>query len=226
VRKTAVASRDRTQIGSFNAPELQRLWRGAAGNDRSYEREILVALQPIGGKADVWKALADQISASPPGWRWWIRRHPASTSAQDEVCAPLLSMRRTNIVAGDAAQIPLPALLGHADAVVSLASGAAAEAEILGVRAFFLDHEALDTFPGLIARGSAQLIQVQSLQEAIGGLPEQLSRNRIEFRQIAETIHEIDRLAADYSRLCTEPASDEIHGSERVGRQREEPCAA
>jgi hypothetical protein len=214
-----------TQVAALDATHVERLWRGA-GNGRSYEREILVALQPIGGKGSIWKALADEIVASPPRWRWWIRRHPASTSAQDGEVAPLLCIDRRNVVEGEAAQIPLPALLGHMDALISLASGAAAEAEMFGVPAFFLDHEALDTFPGLVARGSATLIEVQSVREAIRRLPSHTPRDCIKSRPIADKLHEIDRIAADYSNLSRQPVSEEVHGSERIGGECQTPCAA
>lgn len=214
-----------TQIAALDAPELERLWRGVA-HGRRFDREILVALQPIGGKGAIWKALADEIAASPPNWRWWIRRHPASTSAQDAGFAPLLAIDRQAVIEGEAAQIPLPALLGHVDALVSLASGAGAEAEMFGVPAFFLDNEALDTFPGLIGRGSAKLIEVQSLREAIRRLPGLVQRNCINARPIDDTLREIDIIAADYSALCAQAADNEIHGLERVLSERQPPCAA
>lgn len=214
-----------SQIAGFDAPELQRLWHSAAG-EGTYEREILVALQPIGGKAGIWKALADEIASSPPSWRWWIRCHPASTSAQDSDCAPLLFMHQPNVIAGDAAQIPLPALVAHMDALVSLASGAAGEAEMFGVPSFFLNEEALDTFPELIARGRAAITSVQSLTGAIRAVPPRESRRGIAAPTIEDTLAEIDRIAAQYSKICRETAGNEIDRAERVFRESEAPCAA
>ena len=49
----------------------------------------------------------------------------------------LLSFHSPNVVTGDAAQIPLPALLAHMDAVVSLASGSTAEAAMFDVPLYF-----------------------------------------------------------------------------------------
>ena len=55
-------------------------------------REILVAFQPLGGFQDVWDALAAAIESAPSGWRWWLRRHPASRPCQDVEFRRLLSI--------------------------------------------------------------------------------------------------------------------------------------
>jgi len=104
-------------------------------------------------------------------------------------------------VSGSAAQIPLPALLGHMDALVSLASGAAGEAAMFGVPAFFLDEEARDTFPGLIARGEAAMVGVDRLLEAIAALPADRPGRSNGVPPIDETLAEVRRLAQDYSDL-------------------------
>lgn len=196
------------QIAGLRNGDGERLWKGASGH-RGYEREILVALQPIGGKSEVWDALAGVIRSAPPGWRWWIRRHPASTSKQDRAYGRLLSLDESNVVIGEAAQIPLAALLGRMDALVSLASGTSAEAAILGVPAFFLDREACDTFPGLIARGEAEMMDLANLVCAIASLPTGRSRPPVFPGSIEDRLIEIDRLAMDYAGLCAQSGSRE-----------------
>jgi hypothetical protein len=181
-------------------------------DDRSFDREILVALQPIGGKRAKWEALANDIESSPSSWRWWIRRHPASTPAQDKDYAPLLSLDRPGVIAGDAAQIPLPALLGRMDAVVSLASGAAAEAAMFNVPAFFLDEEALDTFPDLIAGGDAIFIGSNSLISEIAARAAPSCRRVVTQPSIEQTLDEIHRSAEDYSILCREARRKQFNG--------------
>jgi hypothetical protein len=194
-----------TQIGAMTAAERERLWREAVartGDRCRYEREILVTLQPIGGHRQTWESLAEQIESAPRGWRWWIRRHPASSMAQDAEYAPLLAIQRRGIVVGEAAQAPLPALLSHMDAQVSLASGSAAEAAMFGVPAFFLDAEARDTFPSLIFSGQAVIVDVASLIAAIARLPEKRRETGIRLPAIETTLGEIDRLAREYTRSC------------------------
>lgn len=136
-----------------------------------YEREILIALQPIGGHAGDWNALSAQIEAAPRSWRWWVRRHPASTPAQDALFGRLLSLRQENVMIG-AAAAPLTALLPHMSALVCLNSGAALEAALFGVPALFLSAEARATFGGLIERGAAELIEVREVSARVAALPE------------------------------------------------------
>jgi hypothetical protein len=137
----------------------------------------------------------------------------------------LLSFDRTNVVFGEAAQIPLPAVLGHMNALVSLASGAAGEAAMFGVPAFFLDEEATVTFPRLIARGEATMIDVGSLISAISRLPGERPASAVQMSSIEDTLAEIDRIAEDYAGLCRESAHEEIDRGSRIIREREPPRA-
>jgi hypothetical protein len=141
------------------------------GEGAQFEREILVALQPIHGHRAVWDALCAQIEASPASWRWWLRRHPASRPDQDAEFARLLALRRPNVNSADATTLPLPVLLRHMSAVLSLGSGVAVEASMFGVPAFFLIDAARHTFADLIARGAAHIIDVGSVNDAIAGIP-------------------------------------------------------
>jgi hypothetical protein len=207
------------------ADSSERLWGEVRGEKAKYEREILVALQPIGGRSGIWDKLAAEIESAPSSWRWWIRRHPASAPAQEKEYARLLSLGG-NVVAGEGAQTPLPVLLQHMDALVSLASGTAAEAAMFGVPAFFLDDEARDTFPGLLAHRHATMVDVQTLKSAIAGVPKDRVRPSIAGLPIGHTLAEIDRIAADYSGLCREPRTEEIDRGGGIIRERQPPCAA
>ena len=183
-----------------------RLWDerfAAVGDATAFDREILVALQPIGGRRATWEALAGQIEGAPARWRWWIRRHPASTGFQDAEYARLLALRLPNVVIEEASARPLPALLRRMSALVSLASGAAAEAAAFGVPAFFLDGEARGTFAGLIQRGQADVIGVSDIVPRIAHLPAHLFRPAgAPAPPIEATLRRLDEMAADYGRLC------------------------
>ena len=172
------------------------------GSD-GFDREILVALQPIGGHRASWDALADIIESGPPRWRWWIRRHPSSTPAQDADYARLLTLRRPNLLIDEASQHSLPALLPHMSALVSLASGAAGEAAMFGVPAFFLSDEARGTFPGLIARGDARIIEPAELLPAISGIQKKATVPPKPAPPLGETLSRLERIAEDYARLCS-----------------------
>jgi hypothetical protein len=187
-------------------------WRqrvSAAAGTREFQKEILVALQPIGGRRAVWTALSEQIEASPPDWRWWIRRHPSSSPFQDAEYAGLLDLRRDNVLTGGAAGLPLPALLARMDALVSLASGAAVEASAFGVPALFLDDEAKDVFPGLIERRQAETVAVNRLIGRIAALPARPGRPAwAPPPPIEETLQRLVRMAGYYRRLCRERPLD------------------
>lgn len=170
-----------------------------------YDREILVALQPIGGHRAQWEALAGQIKAAPASWRWWIRRHPASTPVQDEEYASLLALRMPNVVLEQAMMLPLPALLRHMSILLSLASGSAAEAAEFGVPAIFLLEEARGPFGGLIDRGLAAVVQVSAITDVIARTRKLPSRPQLSRApDIDATLDELQLLARDYAALCAD----------------------
>ncbi len=184
---------------------LTRQWDerfGAVGDSCAFEREILIALQPIGGRRAVWEALARQIESAPANWRWWIRRHPSASPFQDLEYQSLLGLRRPNVVVDEASELPLPALLRRMSVLVSLASGAAAEAAAFGVPALFLDQEALGVFPDIVARGQAELVTVAGVARRIADLPSRPKRGLAPAPPpIEQTLRRLDQMADDYGRL-------------------------
>jgi hypothetical protein len=185
---------------------LTRTWDArfaSVGDGANFEREILVALQPLHGYRAVWEALCAQIEASPPSWRWWIRRHPASTPGQDAESARLLALRAQNVMNADAANFPLPVLLRHMSAVLSLGSGAAVEGSMFGVPAFFLLDAARHTFADLIARGAAQIIDVGSVNEVLAKVRKApLRAAQLRAPAIDETLLRLEERARVYRRAC------------------------
>ena len=198
-----------TQLAPFldDGDPRTRAWDAAfdAIGGRAYAREILVALQPSPGHRALWDALAAEIEAAPPDWRWWIRRHPASTAAQGADFGRLLALASPKVVVDAASQLPLPALLRRMSAVVSLASGAAVEAAVLGVPALFLSLEARGLFPDLLARGLARLLEVQNLNDTIADLPAPPTRPLfVHAPDLDETLAQLEALAPGYARLCAD----------------------
>jgi hypothetical protein len=206
-----------TQLASFldDSNPSTRAWDAkykAIGGSQCFEREILVALQPIGGRRAQWDALARQIEAAPSLWRWWIRRHPASDPYQDEEYLRLLSLRMPNVVVKEASSMPLPALLRHMSLMVSLASGASAEAASFGVPAFFLSDEARGPFAGLIERGLASVIDIQTLNSEIARLPITAVRPAsIRRPALGETLLVLEEMSREYSQLCRIVATPNSH---------------
>jgi hypothetical protein len=183
---------------------VTRAWdaKFAAFDKGRFEREILVALQPVGGFRAQWDELQQEIDRAPPTWRWWIRRHPSARPYQDAEYQGLVSMRRSNVIVDDAMSLPLPALLRNMSVVVSRFSGAAAEAAAFGVPAFFLSDEARGQFSALIERGVAEVIRVQSLIERIrrlAGRP--LRPPPIVTPDLDSTIGRLESMAHEYASL-------------------------
>jgi hypothetical protein len=190
-----------TQFASFAAQSAsaEDRWFSAASHD-TVEREILVALQPL-GNGELWLALRRQIEAAPRSWRWWIRRHPGSSADQDREFEALLSLRLPNVMIEAASRLPLPALLRHMHALLSFASGAAVEAAAFGVPAYFLSREAAAPFSTLIARGEARIVDIADLMEVLRrAAPSGTSPDQWRAAPLAETLHRLTDMAHAYGR--------------------------
>jgi hypothetical protein len=175
----------------------------AVAKGAAFEREILVALQPVGGFRASWDALALQILAAPVTWRWWIRRHPASSPYQDAEFMRLVSLRAANVVVEESSCLPLPVLLRRMSVVVSRFSGAAVEGAFLGVPAIFLSEEARGQFSDLIDRGLASIVPIAGLNETIAGMQAVPARpTELSFPDLDATLLQLQGLAVDYAQLC------------------------
>jgi hypothetical protein len=200
-----------TQLASFlsDSDPRTKAWDAkfvAIGKGATFEREILVTLQPVGGYRAQWDALAAQIEAGPREWRWWIRRHPSARAYQDAEYMRLVSLRMPNVIVDEALSLPLPALLRHMSVVVSRFSGAAAEAAAFGVPALFLSVEAHGQFSELVERGLASVIDVQTLITEIARIPTIPVRPAL-VRQpdLDETLSHLEEMAREYSQLFRSP---------------------
>jgi hypothetical protein len=182
---------------SLFPPMQDVLWDYAFVGDHA--REILIALQPIGGHREDWEALADIIEAAPRDWRWWIRRHPASRPDQDVEFGRLLSLRTANVKIAEALGVPMPVLLRRMSVVLSMASGAAVEAAMLGVPAFFLSKEALAPFGDLIAAGLASVISMDEIIDRIGRLVGRTESVCRPLPRLDDVLDALDALAQGYA---------------------------
>ena len=197
-----------TQLASFldDSDFSTRAWDQkfkAIGAGVAFEREILVALQPVGGFRSQWDAVVAQIESGPANWRWWIRRHPASAAYQDAEYLRLVSLRRPNVMIEESSSLPLPVLLRHMSVVVSRFSGSSVEGAAFGVPALFVSEEARGQFSDLIDRGCAAVVDIQHLGTSIARLPARPVRPVAASQpNLEETLRQLESLAGDYSRLC------------------------
>ena len=188
-----------TQLAAFKDAADPEPWVCPEGRA---EREILIALQPLGAGAALWRALRSQIEAAPSSWRWWIRRHPGSERRQDEEFEALLSLGLPNVNIESASRLPLPALLKHMHALLSFASGAAVEAARFGVPAYFLSAEAGASFGPMIARGEGRIVSIEGLIEALRqAVPVRAAEGQWLAPPLADTLARLMGMAEAYGRL-------------------------
>jgi len=164
--------------------------------------EILVALQTLDGFDEVWNDLAALIEAAPPRWRWWLRRHPNTLHLGDRGLGRLLAIRRPNVLIEEASSVPLPGLLRHMDVLLSLRSGAAAEASLFGVKSVFLSAAAREMFRHLLDAGKAEIIDDMALlEQRLALLPRgpKVQRSQPKLSDVFSRLH---RMAAEYSAMC------------------------
>jgi hypothetical protein len=177
--------------------EAQEDWDRIFAGD--FAREILVALQPIGGHRADWEKLAAEIEAAPSNWRWWLRRHPASRPDQDAEFGRLLSLPLANVRTAEASALPLPELLRRVSVVLSLASGAAKEAAMFGVPAFFLSDEAEGPFGSLIAGGRAAVIAMEEVRPRIAALAPRPARDPRDLPKLDAVLAQLEKMADEYA---------------------------
>jgi hypothetical protein len=194
-----------TQFAALFASHQIRLWDAkfaALAGGQHFDREILVALQPISAFRERWDALASQIQAAPAGWRWWIRRHPAASLQQESDYQSLTSLRGRSVMVQESSELPLPVLLRHMSVVVSQFSGASIEGAYLGLPAIFLNDEARGQFYQLIERGLASVVPVEQLLEAIARLSTAEPVSMIpEFPSLHGSLMRLEQLAHEYAQL-------------------------
>ncbi len=120
--------------------------------------DVLVPLQDLDGYGAVWDDLADLISASPPHWRWWLRRHPVPAFNRGAGIKKLLTLKRRSIILEEATSLPMPALLRNVNAVLTLMSSTAVESAFFGHRPIFLTEDARMQFSGIFKADKADVI--------------------------------------------------------------------
>jgi len=168
---------------------------------RAAEREILVALQANEGYQDLWNELAALIERAPANWRWWLR-HRENTRGAERQLGRLYAIRRPNVLIEEASLLPLPALLRHVDAFMSIRSGAAIEASMFGLRPIFFSHAATEIFPQLFDTRKADIIDNMGALEAHLHAQPIRTKTRLVQPSLSDSLSRLESMAADYSALC------------------------
>lgn len=114
---------------------------------------VLVTLQStMTGPAQVGPLMA-AVEASPPSWRWWVRRHPVMDEEERRRVARLFGPLAGRAEVEQSSELPLPALLRHVDVHVTINSSAVLEAQAFGVPSVVLDPDAHELYPEQAASG-------------------------------------------------------------------------
>jgi hypothetical protein len=165
------------------------------------EREILVAVQTMAGYEEIWNALASLIEAGPPGWRWWIRKHPSTLHLGNLAVGRLLAIDRPNVLVDLPSSLPLPALLRHMDVVVTATSGSAVEASMFGVKTLFLSQDARNFHPRLIEAGDAEIVtDMNGLAQRLRDQPRNPAKGIVQ-PDLSGTLSRLRKMADEYRNL-------------------------
>jgi hypothetical protein len=180
--------------GNLFADEWRRL-SSAVAADRdgqaidgildSDQVRVLVTLQK-GIHPDYLAPLAAAIRSAPPGYRWWLRLHPAMDSDEARVVVERLDPGDGSVEVESAASRPLFDMLRQVDVHATFHSSVVLEAEQFGVPSVAFSHEAPGLYPeqmatgwllcahdgpGLLAALRAQAARVAALPRQSGGAP-------------------------------------------------------
>jgi len=169
--------------------------------------DILVALQGLERFSETWNALADVVAASPPHWRWWLRRHPSPAYNNISSLEKILSVERPGIIIDEASALPLPGLLRNVDAVIAMISSTAFEASSFGHRAIFLSEDARSAWPQLIRSGKADIItDMDLLRKRLAEIEANRGQRQVRHKSppLADTITTLFRLAREYKGMVRE----------------------
>lgn len=179
------------------------------GADSPGTFDILVALQDLDGFLGNWNSLADFIAASPPHWRWWLRRHPSPAYNSGSSLKKILSIERPGIFVEEASTLPLPALLRNVDAVITMMSSTAFEAQSFGHRTILLTEYARALWPQLVTSGKAEIIVdmalLQTRLQQLEAGREQEQSGPAAAPPLAETLSTLLRLAGEYKEMVGIP---------------------
>lgn len=138
------------------------------GRDNAYKKNILVTLQNGFPCPDF---LLEAIKSSPKNWQWWIRLHPIMLGEKEKI-RMLFGDCRGNIEIDFSSELPLLALLRHADVHVTRFSTSVLEAEAFGVPSVLVDSIGVEYYPEQVRTGLA--ISAYTSEEVLSSITKQI----------------------------------------------------
>lgn len=114
---------------------------------------VLVALQYGNTSPADLEPFRRAIRDAPPGWVWWVRLHPAMSATDLQRVHAAFPGRAPSVLVREPSELPIQALLRHADVVATINSSTILEAEVLGVPSVSTGDDAAAMYGAQIQAG-------------------------------------------------------------------------
>ncbi len=114
----------------------------------------LVTLQAGLSPEQQLEPLRELVVLSGRRWVWWVRLHPAMSQTPDSIRA-LLECESSSVEVTIPSELPLYAVLPHADVHVTHSSSTVLEAALFGLRSVITSPYGAELYPREIAEGAA-----------------------------------------------------------------------
>lgn len=132
------------------------------------QKRVIISLQFGVDDKETLQPILDTVAGSDSSYFWWIRLHPCMLEKRSVVKEMFDTCGNTNINIDEATDLPLYALLRHADLHVTHSSSTVIEAESFGVPSIITSEYGAEFFPDQIASGWAVLaLKKDVIYEAI-----------------------------------------------------------
>jgi hypothetical protein len=119
----------------------------------------LVTLQWGLSDAEQFAPLADLIRHAQGRCAFWIRLHPVMLEQRAGIAARFTALGAPNVFVDEPSDLPLYALLRHADVHLTHSSSTVIEAELFGVRSVVTSRYGAEIYPRQIDSGVALLVE-------------------------------------------------------------------
>lgn len=126
---------------------------------RASGKRVLVTLQWGLSEAEQLAPLMELIGTSGEEFVFWIRLHPVMLPERATIEARFAQFPRARVVVAEATDLPLYALLRHADVHLTHSSSTVIEAQLFGVRSVVMSRYGAEIYPRQIADGVARLVE-------------------------------------------------------------------
>jgi hypothetical protein len=147
---------------------------------------ILLTLQPGFADERHLAPVLEAMRSAPPSWLWLVRLHPCMLDERSRVAHLLNSRGITRFELERATDLPLYAILRHADVHVTHSSATVAEAEAFGVPSVVTSSYGAEFFQDQIGNGRAcAALTPAAILAAIGALLQGTDQRRSSRERVA-----------------------------------------